>query len=329
MKDERLEIILPNSLSEAILSLACIDCLRQLQEKYGPSRNVVIYPPDRLVEVIWALKLFETNLLEETVKLHSWFMPSDKAFFLDSSARSLGLRSKESFGYKLKGQLHANHKNHLAFLKPQEAELPSELTNFLQTKFKLSAAAIKYFGILLTLGYSTAQIKSCFAFSPSSLELKVDELNTWKPTVAKQSYLVFCTEASYGKSESTSKAWSFDNFVALAESAYNEHNLMSVFVGVDSKSVLPKDKNFLLDLRQKLSLVQVAQLMRYSKGFVGNDSGTLHLANLLKLPTTCIYTSSTPENRGPLFSELNFQVCNPTSPEAALSGLKNMLSQNV
>ncbi len=322
-----IEIVLPNRIGDAILSLPAILCLKQLQD--SESSKTVIYPPDRLFEIIWSLKLFNTQNLEEIIKFHSWFNPAEQSYVLDTSSRVIGLRSKKFYGPKIEAKWFTKFfQENLGCLELEsiQQELPKDLVDFLQTKFGFSVASIRYFGMLLKMGYSVEQIKNTFKFSNSSLALQ-NELTTWEPNVAKKGYLVFCMEAAYGTKREAKRRWEEENYFKLAEKIYKDFQLLSVFVGVEKTPALPKQmEKFSLDLRGKLTILQLAQLLIYSAGYIGNDTGPLHIANLMKVPSVCIYLSTAPETFGPIFPTLNHPVLEPTI-DTVYTALAQMINQ--
>jgi hypothetical protein len=303
------QIVLPDGVGDAILSLPAILCLKQL----APEAKVVIYPPFRLFEILWSLKIFETQFLEEIIKVHSWFDPAEQTIYLNRSARAFGLHSKKSYGEVQPGKWYTKYNINLPYLNINRVteHLPAELISFLRDKFHFSLGSICYFGFLLELGFTVQDVQKTFSFNLGSLELQ-NNLNHWEPDLANKSYLVFCTEASYGSKGAAARRWPAQHFIELANLAYQKYKLLPVFVGTDTQLRLPKG---FVDMRCKLTLLQVAQLMRYSKGYIGNDSGNLHLANLMKTPTIGIYQSTSSSDYGPIFESLNLAVNKPQSAE--------------
>ncbi|MDJ0625563.1 MAG: glycosyltransferase family 9 protein [Candidatus Caenarcaniphilales bacterium] len=314
------EIILPNRIGDSVLSLPALLCLKQLQNKYNKNREITIYPPFHFFEVIWSFKLFETKLLEEISKVHSWFSPADETFFLSTSYKSLGIRTQKSYGENIQAKPLLKYNVDLPYLSITKTEeyLSPNLVEYLRTNFGFSIATIRIFGILKEMGYSEKQIIETFQFDNNSLELQVDELNTWSPTLAKNNYLVCCMEAAYGRKREAKRRWDESNYIELAEKLHRETSLLTVFVGTDTSYKIPqtlKSQQSLIDLRGKLTLVQLTQLIRHSKAYYGNDTGPLHIANLMKRPSIGIYLSTDPKDYGPIFKDLNKAIIKPQSLE--------------
>jgi|688.fasta_scaffold06590_16 hypothetical protein len=334
-RSEKLEILLPNRIGDAIMSLPAILCLKQLTEKYDQNKfQISLYPPTRLFEIVWSLDLFETKKLDEIQIFKSWINPSDRTIVLDSSSRHIGIRTKKSYGEIIPTKWSARFSVDLPYLDldKTEAKLPKELINFLGNEYKLSLAIIRYFGLCLEMGFTTAQIIETFRLQKDFLEVMKRGLDDdapvkwlpWEPTLAKGSYLIFCMEAAYGTKREEKRRWQENNFIDLADKIYEEYKLLSVFIGTDKEVKLPK-KEYLVDMRQRLSLFQVAQLMEFSKAYIGNDTGPLHLANLIQIPSLCIYLSTEPQTYGPIFADLNFPLINPKSLDESIDAADNFL----
>jgi ADP-heptose:LPS heptosyltransferase len=65
--------------------------------------------------------------------------------------------------------------------------------------------------------------------------------------------------------------------------------------------------------------------MKFSKAYIGNDTGPLHLANLIQIPSLCIYLSTEPQTYGPIFADLNFPLINPKSLDESIDAADNFL----
>lgn len=321
---------MPNRIGDAVLSLPMLICLKQLQNTFGPTENkFIIYPPFRFFEIIWALKIFDIAALDEIVKVHSWFDPAEQTFILDTSSRIIGLRSKRAYGEKIKAkwftQFYAEDLPFLALEKTNDT-LPLELIDFLKSNFHLSLASIRYFGILLKLNYSLAQIKQVFCFdAKQSLNLEAD-LNYWEPKLTKDKYIVICMEAAYGRKRESKRRLPENHYFEISKKLYEKYSLISAFIGVEHKPKLPKEiLKHSIDLRGKLTLVQLAQLIKFSKAYLGNDTGPLHLANLLKTQSFGIYLSTEPETYGPIFPEFNYSIIKPNSLEEIWHTIEKIL----
>ena len=57
--------------------------------------------------------------------------------------------------------------------------------------------------------------------------------------------------------------------------------------------------------------MDVAQVLKGALLYIGNDSGLLHLANLVQTPSFGVYLATTPDAYTPLFSHLNHPIIRP------------------
>jgi ADP-heptose:LPS heptosyltransferase len=308
-----IEIILPNRIGDAILSLPALVCLKQLQEKFpDKTKNIVLYPPLVLHDLIDSLNIFETRKLDRLSKIGTWLHPAEKTFMLDSSSRYLGMRIQKSYGEVISNKWTARYNVNLPFLGLHRAEdeLPEDFINYFRDKFAFSLATTRYFGIIENIGWSFEEIKTNFVFDENSLSIGKSYLNE-RLNNLPENYCVICMEAAYGRKREAKRRWDEDKFTATAKILYEEFHLPSVFIGLDNKSTLSLPQEYFHDLRGKQSLHQLCRLLKFAKAYVGNDTGPLHLANLLTIPSVAIYLSTNPKEYGPIFGNLNFPAINP------------------
>ena len=265
---------------------------------------------------------FELKVLNLSDKFFSWFFPYDKAFFLAPSNSNFGLRAKISYGEVIKQKPLMRYSKDLYFLgRPRNTQdiLGDKLFNFLRNNLGLSFASIRFFGICKELDISAEEIINNFNL-PSNFTC--DEIGEIIKT--KEKYLVFCAEASYGSKKDLGRRWSAEKFLELANITYEKYGLKSVFIGIDNKEFILPEKAHITDLRQKLNLLELISVLKNSMGYVGNDTGPLHLANLLGIKSLGIYLKTSPEEYGPIFPRLNIPVMNPT--ELPVKELELLLS---
>jgi len=318
MMSKRIEILIPDRIGDALLSLPALVCLKQLQQTYQPAKDIVtLYVPAELYPILAPLNLFETRVLTFRGKIQSWFQPAEQAVFLYSSHDYLGFRALETYGWQNPFKKLVRFTHHLAYLKLEhcERELPTALVTFLKDRFGFSLATIRYFGICLTLGYSVEQILEVFEWTPETLALpKPARL----PVGITGPYMVFSVEAAYGSKREAQRRWPEGAFLALAGKASQLLGIPIVFIGLDTRIPLPQSAQF-YDLRGKLSLKAVFDLLHHATAYVGNDSGPLHLANLAQVASFTVYLSTTPQTYGPTFPNLNHALQNPDSLEPAMA----------
>jgi heptosyltransferase-2 len=124
------------------------------------------------------------------------------------------------------------------------------------------------------------------------------------------SRLVLATGATYG----SAKNWPLERAAEYARLAL-DHGAELVVMGDAQARNLVTDLSQLLgleartqttgapglvDLAGRTTLVQVVSLLKGARGFVGNDSGLMHLAAALGVPTIGVFGSSNPDWTAPL-----------------------------
>jgi ADP-heptose:LPS heptosyltransferase len=325
---DKIDIILPNRIGDTILTLPAIFCLKQLQEKYGADDveyKLVTYLP--LTEILQSLNLFKVIQINFKAKMNSWLAPADKAFFLSTTSKNIGYRSRISHGLRMPNKKHIRYSFNLPYLRyPVAAEtlLPEELVDFLKSGFGFSGYTIRHFGLCLELGYTVEQIRQTFRFDRTNLSFS-DVLFDWKPPVTSK-YLVFCMEAaSKSKKVNADRRWKEEHFFDLAEIAYRKYGKHAAFIGVNDIPELP-DRPYFIDFRQKLNLKKTALLLHYSDGYVGNDTGPLHLANLMgKRSIGMYFREDAVINYAPLFPQLNTIFLRPRKPDEIYDSLDELV----
>ncbi len=322
MKQEKIAIIFPTRIGDSILSLPVIVCLQQLNEKYNSNLdvNVLIYP--YLLKLFASLKCLNVRSMNLAEKLKSRAIPADRAFFIETTYKNFGYHSKKSYGIEnsfkkfLKFSVqprYLQYSSNQLFLTYENLKtfLPGNLLEFLTDKYGFSLSSISLFGICLELGYSEKQIIDTFNFSSDLFSL--DEFNDESLAIPEKPYLIFCIEAGYSKKHMDERCWEIEKYFEMAEKCYRDFGYKIVFIGMNRGISLP-DKNYIEDYRGKLNLFQLACLLKKSAGYVGNDTGPLHIANLMKKRSVAAYFA---ENNklgfGPIFAGLNTQVFQPES----------------
>jgi ADP-heptose:LPS heptosyltransferase len=81
------------------------------------------------------------------------------------------------------------------------------------------------------------------------------------------------------------------------------------------------------DLRRKLDLFELVCLIKSSLCYIGNDTGPLHIANLMKKSSISIYMKEgTKLGYSPNFAHLNTPVYKPENVDTVYSELIKVLS---
>lgn len=102
------------------------------------------------------------------------------------------------------------------------------------------------------------------------------------------------------------RRWPIERFVQLAEKILNKENVKIVLTGdkadvsyVDKFVEIMKANEKLINLAGKLNIGGLAVLLRKARVFVTNDSGPLHIAVSLGIPTVSLFGPETPVRYGP------------------------------
>jgi len=98
-----------------------------------------------------------------------------------------------------------------------------------------------------------------------------------------------------------SKEWGLKNFIKLAESLNKKFKCLLVI----PPNTIPSDVKEVIDINQ-ISLIEtktteeLVELIKCCSILIGNDSGAVHIANLLGKPTFTIYGPTNPDYHKPL-----------------------------
>ena len=127
------------------------------------------------------------------------------------------------------------------------------------------------------------------------------------------------------------REWDYDNYLIIADYLKNEYSIDTVFLGKTSaKKKLQFEENIknkpnVISMINKTSLGQMLCILNISKFYIGPDSGSLHMANMLKVPVIGLYATSNPKRTGP-YNNLNYTV---DKYEEALNKFSNKNVSNV
>ena len=99
----------------------------------------------------------------------------------------------------------------------------------------------------------------------------------------------------------TARAWSSARFQQLAEQIVERHDGLQVLVHQHSPFAPPADwpRHPSIRLLQGATLVQLGAVVQRCRLYVGNDSGPMHVAAALGVPTVGIYGPSSPDHTSP------------------------------
>ena len=321
MKKKNISIILPVRIGDSIMSIPMLLCLKQLNEKYQSNLGIKVITRPFLHRLFSELNLFNCKSMSMFEKAKSILNTPHKAFFLETTNKNLGYTSKKSYGNDNPCKKLLKFSQQLPYLNFREVEnhLPKELISFLQNKYGLCFYSISHFGICLDLGFSVEQIINTFQLYPEIIDLK----NFQKPLI-KGLYIVGCMEAGYGRKDNEHRFWEKENHYETARKCYEDYRIKTVFIGVDTSFRLP-NREYIIDFRKKLNLYEAACLIKSSLGYIGNDTGPLHIANLMQKPSISLYFKENLLAGYPFFPKLNIQVYKPQNIDELYDKVKHIL----
>jgi ADP-heptose:LPS heptosyltransferase len=97
------------------------------------------------------------------------------------------------------------------------------------------------------------------------------------------------------------KTWPLRNYIKLSGHILDHYNAKIILLGSKSEHVLSHqfttqlDHQRLINLTGATTLSQAAALIKKSNLFIGNDSSLVHIANALRVPSICIFGSTSPQ----------------------------------
>jgi len=306
-KIEKIDIVLPSRIGDCILSFPSICCLKQLQAKIPDKKfDITLYSTNKLTQLIAALNLFPTKQFSNSRKFQTFLKPPEHAVFFEPSSRNIGYRAKKTYGIEVAGK-NIKYSVNMEYLHVEKAAnvLPDSFYDKLNIDYNFSRSSVSYFGLLLELGYTEEEIFANFDFSLNSLNFE-NEITNWTPNI--ENYIVFCMEAAYGRKKDYDRRYKEKMYFDISDRIYEKFGLKSVYIGIDTSVSLP-DKEYYFDLRKKIDFLQIAKVMQLSKGYIGNDTGPLHLANIVKSKSIGIYARErTMDTYHPIFNEINIMI---------------------
>lgn len=161
-----------------------------------------------------------------------------------------------------------------------------------QVKFANNAhQRSKYLSFLKPLGIDSDKIMSYLPHldCKSDLKWKSFGLDVSKP------FIIFHPGASYG----SAKTWPLESFETLALSLLEEKQIQIVFCGDIHQKPPSLSSPFVIDLCGQTSILELCELIQKAKLIVCNDSGPMHLADVLKTPLISLFGSTDPNLTGP------------------------------
>jgi len=153
--------------------------------------------------------------------------------------------------------------------------------------------------LLQPLGIAHAPVEFHYRFEPLHEQALAEKMSAWG---LEEKYLVL-----HPGSGNSARDWPLESFAALAERLSNAHKLQVVLTGSAGEKKLTEFirqhvSAKLVDLAGRLSLIELAGVLRHAMLFVGNSSGPLHVARMMGTEIVAFYppiTACRPERWGP------------------------------
>jgi heptosyltransferase-2 len=131
-----------------------------------------------------------------------------------------------------------------------------------------------------------------------------DRMRAWlanRRARAARAMVALAPVAAYGPA----KEWPAARYAALADILAERHGAECVLVGgIDDRArceeIAARSKAGALVAAGETTVGELIALLALCQGFAGNDSGCMHLAGALGLPTVAVFGSTNPARTGPL-----------------------------
>ena len=100
------------------------------------------------------------------------------------------------------------------------------------------------------------------------------------------------------------REWDLENYKDISKYLYNKYETRTIVVGSSSKYEIDKSKtfngiNYIDNFVAETNLEELYIMLQACKLYIGPDSGTLHIASMLKRPVVGLYATSNPKRTGP------------------------------
>ena len=317
-RTQKLYIVLPHRIGDAILTVPVLVCFKDI---FKNEYDVTLVVSNYMFDFFKKLNLFKVERFSLYSKIKTFFIRPDKIFFYLVSSKSIGYFSKYSYGQN-------NHKNYLKYSKsiPYLVDTCCDrfpYTDFykkLKNEFLFSNVIINNFALCFELGATKDEIYDA-----------IRKNYTYIDRNQNGNYIVCCLDAGYNKLRCSHRAYDIKRFINIAEDNYRTLGYKTVFIGLDKKSIIPAAE-YLIDKRGNISITEMADIIKKSVCYIGNDTGPLHLANFMNKLTFGIYLEATPDEYGPIYTANNKAYYRPENfnalKENILSTLRELKENN-
>ena len=182
------------------------------------------------------------------------------------------------------------------------------------TDYERNKHRVEYFlDIVRAIGCKIPRKRPSLRLHPEKRRFALDYLH--KKGVSDSDFLV----GIHPGASKPPRAWSSERFGRLCERLYRELNAKIIlFGGSDDKGrvseIEANTKQRLITAVGETDLMQMAALIERCHIFVGNDSGIMHIAAIVKTPIVAIFGPGRPEKTGPLCAREKIEIVSKEYP---------------
>ncbi|WP_297245221.1 glycosyltransferase family 9 protein [uncultured Brachyspira sp.] len=159
-----------------------------------------------------------------------------------------------------------------------------------------------------------------------TLKIKDEVLNKAKDylkTVNPENKKIFAY--GIGATNSIGKIWREEYFAEVANYLSNQYDALTLFITTPNEKEI-SDKISVMLLKEPIipymSLDMIAAILSLCDGFIGNDSGAMHIASIVGIPTLALYFATPAYQNSPIGINSHIIEKKPDNPACICGGKK-------
>lgn len=159
-----------------------------------------------------------------------------------------------------------------------------------------------------------------------TLKIKDEVLNKAKDylkTVNPENKKIFAY--GIGATNSIGKIWREEYFAEVANYLSNQYDALTLFITTPNEKEI-SDKISAMLLKEPIipymSLDMIAAILSLCDGFIGNDSGAMHIASIVGIPTLALYFATPAYQNSPIGINSHIIEKKPDNPACICGGKK-------
>ena len=135
--------------------------------------------------------------------------------------------------------------------------------------------------------------------------------NNLKANISNEKYIVINPFTSIRRFNY--REWKKDNYKEIIQYIHKKYALDIIIVGgnsdyeIDNAKIFETYGSYIRNIVGKTTLIDLYNLLRNCRLYIGPDSGTLHIASMLSKPVIGLYATSNPNRTGP-YKNNNFVI---------------------